>query len=200
MASVVTPYFRVSFPALFEKKLNKLNNKMEYGVVALFPKGTDFTAMKAAAKEAAIAKWGPDPKKWPKFTYNPFRPHEEKAKKDDEGNVIVPHVLPDGHEAGGIFMNFKSEKNKPQVIGPQKEEIVDQSDVYSGCWARASVNAYGWVKGDKSGISFGLGNLQKIKEGDPLGSRTRAQDDFEPVAGAAGAAGAGVESANDLFA
>lgn len=199
MANVVTPYFTANFPALFEKKLNKLNNKMEYSVMAIFPKGTDFAAMKKAAADAALAKFGPDKGKWPKFTSNPFRPCEEKAKKDDNGNIIQPMVLPEGMEAGGFFMTFRSEKNKPQVIGPQKEEIVDQADVYSGCIARASVNAFAWKKGDKAGISFGLGNLQKIKEGPPLGSRTRAQDDFEPVAGAT-ANGVAAESASDLFA
>src|SRR3954468_3999526 len=156
MGSVVTPYFRISYPALFEKKLNKLNNKEEYSCVALFPKGTDLAAMKKAAQEACVDEWGPDQKKWPKLTYNPFRKHEEK--RDEETGA-----LPDGHEEGGIFINFKSAKNRPQVVGPQKEEIVDQSDVYAGCWCRASVNAYAWKKADKAGVSFGLGNIQKIK-------------------------------------
>lgn len=187
MASIVTPYFRVSYPSVFEKKLNKLSGKMEYSVVALFPKGADLSAMKKAAQEAIADQWGTDEKKWPKNLRNPFRKHEEKTYVDE---ATGQERFPDGMEAGGIFLNLKSEKNKPQVLDAQKNEILDPSDFYAGCWARASVNAYAYQHpSGNCGVNFGLNNLQKWKEGDPLGSRTRAQDDFAPIEGAGPAGG-----------
>jgi hypothetical protein len=165
---------------------------MEYAVVAVFPKGTDLSALKAAAQEACVDKWGADPKKWPKNLKNPFRKHEER--KDEETGA-----MPEGYEEGGIFINLKSEKNKPQVVGPDKVEIRDESEVYPGCWLRASVNAYAYQHASgNAGVSFGLGNIQKVKDGDPLGNRTRAQDDFEPIAGTS-ANGLAAGSADDLF-
>jgi hypothetical protein len=188
---VVTPTFRANFPALFEQKLNKLSNKMEYSVVAVFPKGTDLSALKKAAADAIAAKW-PDLAKRPKNLKNPFRKHEER-KNEETG------AMPEGYEEGGIFINLKSEKNKPQVVGPDKVEIRDESEIYSGVWMRASVKAYAYQHASgNAGVSFGLGNIQKVKDGDPLGSRTRAQDDFEPIAGTA-ANGLAAGSADDLF-
>jgi hypothetical protein len=38
------------------------------------------------------------------------------------------------------------------------------------------------VKGNQ-GVTFELHNVQKRRDGDPLGNRLRAQDEFKPVAG-----------------
>ena len=75
--SVKTPRFRVSFPHVFEPqdvKKDDGSTKKEFSIVALFPKGTDLSALKAEANRAAKEKWGD---KIPKNLASPFRDQGE---------------------------------------------------------------------------------------------------------------------------
>jgi hypothetical protein len=177
MANLLTPAFRVSYPNVFKPKLNQLSNKEEYSLVALFPKGTDLSALKKAAQEAVVAKWGADEKKWPKNLRNPMRDQADLAKTNDDG----VEIMPGGTEKGAIFMNLKS-TNKPGLIGPNREDIIDSAEFYAGCWARCSLSVYAYSQAGNNGVGFGLQNIQKVKDGEPLSGRPKAQDEFAAVA------------------
>lgn len=193
MAKPVTPTFRVSYPHVFEPALNKLSGKTEYSILCLFDSKADISAMKKAAMEAAAAKWGPDQKKWPKKFRSPFRKHEEKAEEQDNGSLLFPA----GMEAGGVFVTMKS-KERPAVVDQGLNKIIDKTDFYAGCYAVASYNVYAYEQMGNAGVSFGLGNIQKVKDGEPLGgSRSKPEDDFVAVAGAQSAAEGA--SADSLF-
>lgn len=195
MPNIITPKFRASYVNAFvpvgatnddgTPKMKDGKQVMEYSLQALFPKDADLSALKAAAKQAAVDKWGTDV---PKNLRSPFR-----IEKQD-GSV------PDALEEGGSFMNFKTTK-QPGVIDAARQDIIDPVEFYSGCWARASVNAFAYGgPGTKfsPGVAFGLQNLQKLEDGDPLGgTRVKASDEFEAVAGATG--GKKAETANALF-
>lgn len=75
------------------------------------------------------------------------------------------------------FMNATS-TTAPGVVDASLNRIIDPSEVYSGVYGRASVNFYAFNRNGNKGIACGLNNLQKIKDGEPLGGRTRAEDDF----------------------
>jgi hypothetical protein len=182
MANVLTPKFMVSYPNVFKAKKNDLNGKEEFSVVALFPKTADLSKLKAAAHAAAVGKWGSDQTKWPKNIRSPFRDQGERVKTDE---ATGKEVLPAGYEKGAIFINLKSAQ-KPGVVDQNVQDIIDQSQFYAGCWAQATVSCYAYhPKGMNPGIAFGLGNIQKVADGTPIGSgRTRAQDDFAPIEGA----------------
>ena len=172
--SVVTPKFRASFPTVFEPRVNDFNGQEEYSIVALFPKDADLTKLKEAARQAIAKKWGDDPAKHPKNLRTPFR---DQAEMEKEGK------LPDGCEDGAIFMRFKT-KQKPGVVDENVQPLLDASQFYAGCYARASVNAYAYdTKGNK-GVAFGLTNVQKMGDGDPLGSKKSPDQDFTAVEGA----------------
>lgn len=177
--SKLTPEFRVSYPNVFKAKLNDLSGKEEYSLAALFPKGADLSNLKKLVHEALVKKWGLDQAKWPKVLRSPFRDQAERAKVDEDTGK---ETLPLGYEAGAIFINLKSAK-RPGVVDHNVQRIIQEADFYAGCYARASVNAYAYdAKGNK-GVAFGLGNIQKIKDGDPLGGRARAEDDFQAIEG-----------------
>ena len=53
--------------------------------------------------------------------------------------------------------------------------------MYSGCYGRISVNFYGFNSNGNHGIAAGLGNIQKLRDGESLGGRTNAEDDFDAV-------------------
>ena len=76
------------------------------------------------------------------------------------------------------FINCNS-KDKPQIVDKNVQPILDRNEVYSGCYARVSISLYPFNTNGNKGIACGLGNIQKIADGEPLGGRTRAEDDFE---------------------
>lgn len=186
--NVVTPYFRVSYPNVFRPRKNDLSGRDEYSLVALFKKGEDLKKLKEAAEEAAIAKWGPDKKKWPRNLRTPFRDQEDRGKETEDGET----VLPPGYEAGAFYLNLKT-TNKPGLVDANREEILDETDFYGGCWARASVRAFAYSVKGNNGVSFGLQHIQKYKDDEPFGNRTTAEEDFEPIKDEDG------ESAEDVF-
>ena len=67
----------------------------------------------------------------------------------------------------------------PQIVDKNVEPILDRSEVYSGVYARVSLSFYAFNVNGNKGIACGLGNIQKIKDGEPLGGRTNAADEFE---------------------
>lgn len=79
--------------------------------------------------------------------------------------------------ADSVFFNATSHK-PPQVVGPNKNKIEDEEEFYSGCYGRISVNFYPYNKGGRPGIAAGLGNIQKVEDGDRLAGGPSAADDF----------------------
>ena len=54
------------------------------------------------------------------------------------------------------------------------QPILDRAEVYSGCYARVSINFYAFNSNGNRGIACGLGNIQKVRDGEPLGGRSSA--------------------------
>ncbi len=79
--------------------------------------------------------------------------------------------------AGAYFINANSDL-APGIVDADRQTIIDHSEVYSGVYGRASINFYAFNKNGNRGIACGLNNLQKIRDGEPLGGRSRAEDDF----------------------
>lgn len=75
------------------------------------------------------------------------------------------------------FINANS-TTAPGIVDADRQEILDHSEVYSGVYGRASISFYAFNSSGNRGIACGLNNLQKIRDGQPLGSRSSAQDDF----------------------
>lgn len=78
---------------------------------------------------------------------------------------------------GHYFINANS-LTAPQIVDKAVKPILDRSEVYSGCYARVSISFYAFNSNGNKGIACGLGNIQKIRDGEPLGGRSNAADDF----------------------
>ncbi len=182
---LITPEFRVSFAHVFHPQDPlpgaAATAKPKYGLTMLFPKGADLSGLKAAAAAAASEKFG-DRLKDPNFAKrlrSPFRDQGEKAFE--------------GYEPGAIFINATSSQ-RPGLVDGNVQPIIEESQFYSGCYAIASVNAFAYDTAGNVGIAFGVNNIQKRRYGEPLGGRTRPEDDFVPAAGGAAATGQAAES------
>lgn len=79
--------------------------------------------------------------------------------------------------ANAYFINANS-ASAPGVVDANCQPIIDTSEVYSGVYGRASINFYAFNSNGNKGIACGLNNLQKIRDGEPLGGKSRAEDDF----------------------
>ena len=75
------------------------------------------------------------------------------------------------------FINANS-ATAPGIVDTARNPIIEHSEVYSGVYGRASINFYAFNSNGNRGIACGLNNLQKISDGEPLGGKTRAEDDF----------------------
>ena len=80
--------------------------------------------------------------------------------------------------ANAYFVNANS-STAPGVVDADRQPIIDTSEVYSGVYGRASINFYAFNSNGNKGIACGLNNLQKIRDGEPLGGKSRAEDDFD---------------------
>lgn len=78
---------------------------------------------------------------------------------------------------GHYFLNANS-TTPPQIVDKTVKPILDRNEVYSGCYGRVSLNFYAFNSNGNKGIACGLGNIQKIRDGEPLGGKTNAADDF----------------------
>ncbi|WP_312444653.1 DUF2815 family protein [Lacrimispora sp.] len=141
----------------------------KYSVSAIIPKSDTETIEKIKsaieqAKKESLSKWGG---KIPANLKLPLR----------DGDI---DRLEDEAYADSYFFNANS-RQAPQVVDKNVQSIMDQSEVYSGCYGRISVNFYGFNNNGNRGIAAGLGNIQKLKDGEPLGGKTNAEDDFEAL-------------------
>lgn len=192
---VRSPFCRISYPNVF--KLQKFDDgKEQYNLVMLIPKSegamkanTDpvMREMYAALKAAAVEKWGdaiPQPLKFP------IKDGDTLKNSNDELNP----------ECKGMWVVGCSSDHKPGIVGADAQTYLEnESEFYAGCYAHVSLNGYGWSFMSKSGVSFGLRNVQKVKDGPKLGGVVAAHDDFEPVAGSDAPDLEGEEEADDGF-
>lgn len=160
---VVTGKVRFSYLHCWEPHVAVEGQTPKYSVSLLIPKSdTETVARIKAACEAAIqAKW---PTKRPPNLRMPLR----DGDAEDKGPEY----------AGHWFLNVSS-KQKPGIVDATLNPILDPAELYSGCYGRASINAFAYDQAGNRGVSFGLLNLQKLADGEPLGGRSRPEDDFE---------------------
>lgn len=162
---VVTGKVRLSYANLFEPRAME-GQEPKYSVSIIIPK-EDKATVKAiqaaieAAKEQDKGKWNG---KIPANLKTPLRDGDED-RPDDEAY------------ADSYFVNANSTR-KPEVVDRYGNFLGDD-DVYSGCYARVSLNFFGYNTSGNRGVGCGLGNVQKLDDGERLGGGTTAAEDFD---------------------
>ena len=116
--------------------------------------------------------------------------HDGESKLRGNGKTVpllvaIKNPLRDGDTerpddpayANAFFVNANA-TTAPGVVDADCNPILTRSEVYSGVYGRASISFYAFNSNGNRGIACGLNNLQKIRDGESLGGRTRAEDDF----------------------
>lgn len=164
---VVTKLVRFSYVHIFKPEAIDEDSEKKYSMAILIPKSDKATlqaikaAVEAAKEKGKSEKWNG---KIPTNLKTPLR----------DGDVDRPD---DDAYAGHYFLNCSS-KQKPQIVDSHCQAIIDENEVYSGCYGRVSINFFPFdAKGNK-GVAAGLNNVQKIKDGESLAGGSTAEEDF----------------------
>ena len=138
----------------------------KYSVSLIIPKSDVATVKKIEAYEEGESKLKGNGKSVPslKVLKTPLR----------DGDLERPD---DAAYADSYFINANS-ASAPGIVDADRQPILERSEVYSGVYGRASINFYAFNSNGNKGIACGLNNLQKIADGEPLGGKSRAEDDF----------------------
>ena len=162
---------RWSYVNVWEPKASFEGAKPKYSVCLLIPKTDTEVVEDIKASIKAAYKDGESVLKGTGKTVPDFDKIELPLYDGDEKRPDDPAY------AGHYYVNAKSDA-APQIVDENRREITERSEVYSGVYGRATITFYPYNKNGKKGIACGLNNLQKVKDGEPLGSRSSAVDDF----------------------
>ncbi len=174
---VVTGKVRFSYEHIWEPAAIQEGQEKKYSLCILIPKSDVDTLRKIkaavdAAKEAGKSLWNIKNGQLPGNLKTPLR----------DGDLDRPEQP---EYAGHYFLNANS-KNKPGIVDKNVNPILDQSEVYSGCYGRVSLNFFPFNSAGNKGVGCGLNNVQKLADGEPLAGRSRAEDDFGAMGGGGG--------------
>lgn len=164
---VVTSVVRLSYANVWEPK--SINGGAEkYSVSLIIPK-SDIKTLTAIQKaiDAAIEEG--------RGKFGGKIPNKSALKLPlRDGDIDRPD---DEAYANCYFVNANS-STAPEIVDKARDPILNRSEVYSGVYARVSINFYAFNSNGNRGIACGLGNIQKVRDGEPLGGKTSAADDF----------------------
>ncbi|TGE36866.1 DUF2815 family protein [Desulfosporosinus fructosivorans] len=174
--SLTTGQVRLSYVHLFKAYANQPNQEPKFSVTVLLPK-SDFAtkqkidaAINAAIQVGVSAKWnGVRPAQVP----NPIYDGDGYRQN---GELFAP-------ECRGHWVFTASSKQQQPIVDMNVNPILEQSEVYSGIYARLNINFFPYFNSGKKGIGCGLGPVQKLADGEPLGNQMTAESAFGAGAG-----------------
>lgn len=177
MGNIVTEKVRFSYANVFEPRQTP-NGDLKYSIMLLIPKSDTITYQKiineinGTLEEATASVFkGTKPA-------NPRLPIYDGDGVRQSGEAFGP-------ECKGCWVMTANSISAPEVVDASCQPILSKNEFYSGCYGRASLRFYAYNQNGNKGIGCGLGNVQKLEDGQPLDGRTKAVDDFgtapEPV-------------------
>lgn len=169
---VLTGEVRLSYVNLTTPRAPQQGGDPKYSVTLLIPKTDAATvaninaSMKAAYDDGVSKKWG--------------GAHPQPKVLLHDGDGLRPSGLPFGDECKGHWVLTASTKNKPQVVGIDNLDCeLSPTDIYSGMYARVTINFFAYDTAGSKGVGCGLGNVLKTRDGEALAGGASAASDFE---------------------
>ena len=190
LTNVTTGEVRLSYVHLFKPYAFQPGQEEKFSCTILIPKSDTETmarinnAIAAATEKGVSDKW------------NGVRPPVIPNPVYDGDGVRPSDGMAFGPECRGHYVLTASAKADypPEVVDAQLNPVINQSEIYSGIYARVNISFFPYAFGGKKGIGCGLGPVQKTRDGEPLGgSAPKASQVFgaSPAAPQNNAAAAG---------
>lgn len=163
--NVTTGKARLSYVHLFKPYAYTPGQEEKFSCTVLIPKSDVETKARIdAAIEAAKQKGVSD--KWngqcPPIL--PIPVYDGDGVRPSDGMAFGPECR--GH---WVFTASAKADYPPEVVDANMNPIINQSEIYSGIYARVNVNFFPYAFGGKKGIGCGLGPVQKLADGEALG-------------------------------
>lgn len=172
---IVTGEVRLSYVNVFNPRQSQSGGEPKYSVTILLPKSD------IATKQAIDAEIQRTLTEAAATTFGGQMPASPAIPVYD-GDGVRPSGEPFGEECRGHWVFTASSQIKPEVVDANVQPILSQSQVYSGCYGRVSIRFFAYNKAGRKGVGCGLGNVQKLHDGEPLGGGTTAKQDFGAIA------------------
>ena len=167
---ITGPDTRWSYANVWEAK--SINGSVpKYSVSLIIPKNDKVTVEKIKSAIQAAYTQGESKLRGSGKTVPPLSAIKTPLR---DGDLERPD---DETYKNSYFVNANS-TTAPGIVDADRQQIIDRSEVYSGVYGRASISFYAFNSNGNRGIACSLNNLQKIKDGKPLGGKARAEDDF----------------------
>lgn len=168
----LTGEVRLSYAHLDQPYSGNNGGEPKYSATLLIPKEDTTTeadiraAINAAYEQGVKDKW------------KGMRPQMRYPVIYD-GDGVRMNGTPFGEECKGHWVVTASSKQKPQCvhISNVHAELLP-TDVYSGMYARVTINFFPYDSNGSRGVGCGLGNVCKTRDGEPLSGRANAESDF----------------------
>nr|DAL96925.1 MAG TPA: DNA helix destabilizing protein [Caudoviricetes sp.] len=170
MKVITGPNTRWSFANVWEAK-SIHGGIPKFSVSLIIPKSDTKTVAKIKAAIEAAYREGEVKLKGNGRTVPPLAAIKTPLRDGDTERPDDPAY------ANSYFVNTNS-TTAPGIVDAGCQPIFERSEVYSGVYGRASINFYAFNSNGNKGIACGLNNLQKIRDGEPLGGKPRPEDDF----------------------
>jgi len=168
---IVTGVCRLSYANLWSPK-SVQGGKPKYSCSVIIPKSDTLTINKIKKAIAAAYEEGKGILQGSAKAAPPLASVKTPLR---DGDVDRPN---DEAYQNAYFVNANS-LTQPGIVDKSREEILDHAEIYSGVYARVQLSFYAFKMDVNSGIACGLQNIQKIRDGEPLGGRMRAEDAFD---------------------
>lgn len=170
MSNLVTGKVRFSYANVFEPRITP-NGDEKYSVTLLLPKSdTESYQNIMTAINNCIQENLAD-------TFKGVMPANLRLPVYD-GDGLKESGAPFEPECKGCWVIPAKSNTTPEVVDANVNPIISKNEFYSGCYGRASIRFYAYSQNGNKGIGCGLGNVQKLEDGQPLDGRTTAAEDF----------------------
>lgn len=166
---VITGKVRLAFVNLFSPRVNDDGTQGKYDVCILIDK-EDKDTIKAINKAVENAQAKGVKEKWagklPKKLTLPL--HDCDDREDDQY----------GGFDNVMYLNAKS-KSRPAIVDKKLNRILDEEELYSGCYAICAISFYPYAASANNGVGVAIDNVMKIADGEHLAGKPAAESDFE---------------------
>ena len=146
----------------------------KYSVSLIIPKSDTVTVAKIKAAIEAAYQEGESKLKGNGRSVPPLSAIKNPLRDGDAERPDDPAY------ATAYFVNANS-TTAPGVVDAACNPILTRSEVYSGVYAIVSLSFYAFNTNGNRGVACGLGNIQKVRDGEPLGGRVSASAEFETL-------------------
>jgi len=181
---IILKNVRISYANLFEPRPvgEGDNAKLKYSTAVIIPYDhPQVDALKNMIESLGTSKFGKNwaavKRKRPTLR-DPWKEYKKACQEAEEEGDDPAEISKPGEETKDCYVINMSSTRKPQIVDRQLQPILDDEEIYSGCYVNISSGGYAYDMESNKGVGLGLNNVQLVKHGERLGGAPNADEEF----------------------